>query len=172
MNIRTSPSSTLRSMLLPIEAAMDLFEQLSVLMTTLRDAKADYALCGGFALAVYGIVRATEDLDILVPVSSLPTLRLILSEAGFKRENPVMEFAAGRVQISRFLKLAAGEEDFVILDVLHVTAELEPVWRTRMEVNTGLGLIHVVSRQGLIALKELRGSPVDISDIAQLKREV
>ncbi len=148
---------------------MDLFEEFRCLMKSLRESKVDYALCGGFALSVYGIVRATEDLDILVPIESLDLLRSMLREIGFRRENPPMEFAGGRVRISRFLKLAKPAEDFVILDVLHVTPALEEFWRSRTEVETEIGPIVVVSRQGLIGLKRLRGSPIDLSDIAHLE---
>lgn len=148
---------------------MDLFEEFKHLMTSLRESKVDYALCGGFALSVYGIVRAAEDLDIMVPVESLDRLRSMLPGIGFTRENPAMEFAGGNVKISGFLKLARSAEDFVILDVLHATPALEEFWKSRVEVETELGRIVVVSRQGLIGLKRLRGSPVDLSDIADLE---
>ena len=148
---------------------MDLFEEFKKLMTTLRESNVDYALCGGFALSVYGIVRATEDLDILVPEDSLGRLRSVIRGIGFNRENPPMEFAARSVRISRFLKLTQSDEDFVILDVLHVTPALEEFWKSRVEVETELGRIVVVSRQGLIGLKRLRGSPIDLSDIASLE---
>ncbi len=152
-----------------ISKKMDLFEEFTALMTTLRESKVDYALCGGFALSVYGIVRATEDLDIFVPIESLDHLRSVLKGIGFHRENPPMEFAEGRVRISRFLKLTKVDEDFVILDVLYVTPALDEFWRSRVEVQTDFGPIVVVSRQGLIGLKRLRGSLIDLSDIASLE---
>lgn len=40
---------------------------------------------------------------------------------------------------------------------------------SRVEVETELGRIVVVSRQGLIGLKRLRGSPIDLSDIESLE---
>lgn len=98
---------------------MDLFQEFKALIGTLRESEIEYALCGGFALSVYGIVRATEDV--------------------------------------------------VILDVLHVTPAVEEFWVTGVEVETDLGRIAVVSRKGLIGLKQLRGSPVDLSDIASLE---
>lgn len=148
---------------------MDLFEEFKFLIKSLRESQVEYALCGGFALSVYGIVRATEDLDIFVPVEALDRLRSVLANIGFNRENPPMEFVGGRVVISRFLKVAKETEDFVVLDVLHVTSSLEEFWKTRIEVETELGSIVVVSRQGLIGLKRLRGSAVDLSDIADLE---
>ena len=57
---------------------------------------------------------------------------------------------------------------FALLDVLHVTPGLEEFWRSRVEVVTDFGRIVVVSRQGLIGLKQLRASPLDLLDIASL----
>ena len=43
------------------------------------------------------------------------------------------------------------------------------VWETRREVEWEAGKLWVVSREGLIALKSLRGSGQDKDDIRQLK---
>jgi hypothetical protein len=44
---------------------MDIVAERKRLLETLRRESVLYALCGGFALAVYGITRATEDIDLL-----------------------------------------------------------------------------------------------------------
>ncbi len=148
---------------------MDLFVELEGLLKDLREHGVPYALCGGFALSVYGIVRATEDLDLMVSPEGLPAFRRVVRTLGFIRENPPMELASGRVIISRFLKFGLSEDDFVIVDVLHVTPAVGEAWQTRVTVNTDLGSVVVVSRDGLIGLKRLRSSAVDLSDIAQLE---
>jgi hypothetical protein len=45
---------------------VDLFEELRALLEALRRENLPYALCGGLAVAVYGITRATEDIDLLI----------------------------------------------------------------------------------------------------------
>jgi hypothetical protein len=57
------------------------------------------------------------------------------------------------------------------LDVLLVTPAIEDVWRTRLQVDWDFGKITVVSRDGLIAMKSLRGSGRDQDDIKQLRGE-
>jgi hypothetical protein len=148
---------------------MDLFQELSGLLQALEERRVPYALCGGFALSVYGIVRATEDLDLMVPPEALPDLRQTLKELGFTRENPPMELAGGKVVITRFLRFVQSSEEAVMVDALHVTPGVRAAWDSRTRVVTGLGSISVVSREGLIALKRLRNSAIDQTDIARLE---
>ncbi len=50
----------------PATAMLDLFEEFSSLVVTLNQAEIRYALCGGMAMAVHGVPRATEDIDLLI----------------------------------------------------------------------------------------------------------
>jgi hypothetical protein len=48
---------------------MDLLDELKNLITKLNDEKIEYALCGGLAMAVYALPRATLDIDMgLLPI--------------------------------------------------------------------------------------------------------
>ena len=44
----------------------DLLTELRSITDALDLARVDYALCGGVALAIYGIPRATVDIDMLI----------------------------------------------------------------------------------------------------------
>jgi hypothetical protein len=44
---------------------VDLYAELAALVRGLDAQGIDYALCGGLALAVHGLPRATRDIDIL-----------------------------------------------------------------------------------------------------------
>jgi hypothetical protein len=46
-----------------------LFQALRRILSVLENLEVPYALIGGFALAFYGVVRATEDLDLLILMS-------------------------------------------------------------------------------------------------------
>ena len=65
---------------------MNLLAELEALLNAFRSAKIDYALCGGFALAACGIVRATEDIDLLVQEDKLPRISEMFARLGFLRE--------------------------------------------------------------------------------------
>jgi len=148
---------------------MDLFEELRTLVNTLRRAALDYALCGGFALAAHGIVRATEDIDLMIDEADLAKLASAVQPLGFWLQPVPFVFHDGDVVIRRFVK--TGAPDFLIIDVLIVTTATRPAWDTRREIDTDFGLVPVVSRAGLIQLKMLRGSGQDLDDIEKLKAD-
>ena len=145
---------------------MNLLEELQTLIQRLEADAVPYALCGGLAVAAYGFVRATEDVDILAPEAAFPALRLAVTACGFTFENMPMVFS--NLTITRFVKLAGKEH--LCLDVLHVGPNTEQAWESRQRFDTGFGPFCIVSREGLIQLKRLRNSAVDVQDIAALSQ--
>lgn len=146
----------------------DLYEELRHLVRSLNDARAEYALCGGLAMAVHGKVRATIDIDLLVPGEAIEQVKAVCRAQGFTREAKPMLMAEGRVPISRLTKASESGET-ISVDLLRVTDATQDAWRTRERL-TWEGLeLPVVSRDGLIALKQLRASGQDHDDIAWLK---
>jgi len=55
---------------------LDHYEELKTLITRLNEARIEYALGGGLALALYGIPRATVDLDLLIQEENLDQVRM------------------------------------------------------------------------------------------------
>ncbi len=149
---------------------MSLVEEFKRLVTALREDEFDYALCGGFAMAVHGFPRATIDVDIVVETDSLEGLRKITGKLGY-RENPEpMVFQNGTIVIYRFNRFEAGDPGFITLDVLCVTDAIQDPWQSRYSVDTEFGRVSVVSKEGLISLKSIRASGQDLDDIANLKK--
>lgn len=146
---------------------MDIVLELQNLLEKLHAGKVPYALCGGFALAVHGIVRATEDIDLLVEKRSLPKLRAVAESLGFRFNRQPLLFREGTLQIYRLHK--TDGEDSLVLDLLLVTALTRPAWTTRQQVESDFGTVSVVSPAGLIHLKSLRGSGQDQDDIQRLR---
>lgn len=146
---------------------MDLFDELRELLDGLRREGVPYALCGGLALAVYGIARATEDIDLLVEEAALPRLRSVAETLGFRFDPRPFEFKDGGVRIYRLVK--ARGEDLVVLDLLLVTELTRPAWESRRQVETEFGIVRAVSPEGLVQLKSLRFSGQDQEDIRRLK---
>lgn len=67
---------------------------------------------------------------------------------------------------------ATVDIDFIVLafDLIVVTPRVEGAWRSRRRVEWAGGELSVVSRQGLVALKEIRSSAQDVADIERLER--
>lgn len=55
-----------------------------------------------------------------------------------------------------------------MVDILHVTENLQEVWRGRKRIAWNHGAIVTVSRDGLTNLKRMRGSGQDLDDISRL----
>ena len=154
---------------LSLTVAMNLLAELEALLNAFRSAKIDYALCGGFALAAYGIVRATEDIDLLVQEDKLPRISEMFARLGFLREKSPLVFQAGRLTMHRFVKGQTGSEKFVLVDLLVVGELTAEAWRSRRSVMSASGDFIVVSSQGMIDLKRLRNSGQDQDDIRRLE---
>ena len=86
---------------------MDFFQELKDVTAALDASEVDYALCGGVALAIHGVPRATQDIDLLVQPEDLPRLREVARTCGFVLESFPMDFASG-ITIQRFTKPIDG----------------------------------------------------------------
>jgi len=146
---------------------MEIDEELRILLQNLEREGVPYALCGGLALAVYGIIRATEDIDLLVEEASVPRIRTVAGALGFRLNPTPFIFKSGDIKIFRLFK-AAGE-DLLVLDLLIMSPATSSAWESRRRVETDFGSVHVVSPAGLVHLKSLRGSGQDEDDIRKLK---
>ncbi len=70
----------------------------------------------------------------------------------------------------RFYRVEPGTPDVLTLDCLLVThPTIADAWQGRLRVPFEDGSIWVVSAAGLIALKRLRASPLDLLDIQALE---
>lgn len=147
---------------------LDLLDELKNVLATLEEAHVPYALCGGLAMAVHGFPRATVDIDVLVAENDFPRVEAAVAPLGFTIQALPMSFRGGEVRIRRLSKVHDTGQ-LLSLDALLVTPATESAWNTRQSMNWDFGTITVVSREGLIALKSLRGSGRDRDDIAQLE---
>ena len=147
---------------------IDIFEELKTLTQTLENRGVEYALCGGLAMAVHGYVRATVDIDLVVLSSDLTPVFEIVRGLGYDIEAKPMRLAQGKVIIHRLSKVVSGSKDILSVDLIVASEEIESVWESREKVKLEHGVVTVVSRQGLMDMKQLRGSKQDMADIERL----
>jgi hypothetical protein len=144
---------------------VDFYKELENLALALEAQAVDYALCGGVALAIHGVPRATQDIDLLLRSEDLAKFAKVREQLGYIFESVPMDFASG-IRIQRFTKVVEGQP--LMLDVLLVTPPIESIWASRMRVEFEGGPLRVVSREGLISLKLAAGRPQDMVDIQRL----
>jgi hypothetical protein len=148
---------------------MDILDELKTLISKLNGAGIEYALCGGLAMAIYALPRATLDIDLLIEASSLDATKRAVHDLGFMVKAAPMEFHGGRMHIHRISKIEPGTGETLILDLLIVTPTIKNAWDSRKEVEWEHGKISVVSPEGLILLKSFRKSGQDQDDIRFLR---
>ncbi len=150
-----------------LEALPDDFRDL---LLELADAGADFVVVGGWAMAVHGRTRATEDLDVLVRPSPENAERVFAALAAFgapvqqHRVTPEVLATSGygyRFGMKPFLievltRISGVEFDDAVCDALDV--ELEG--RT----------IRVIGRAALLRNKRAAGRHKDLDDVDWLER--
>jgi len=84
---------------------MEIQDTLSLAAEALRNEHIDFALIGGFALAAHGVVRATQDIDLLVDGGKKEATKQSLIRAGFKLafENAEVMHFSGPGQLDTLL---------------------------------------------------------------------
>ncbi|MCE5229263.1 nucleotidyltransferase family protein [bacterium] len=147
---------------------MKLLDELQNLTGALNAQGIDYALCGGLAMAVWGMPRATLDIDLLIEPDSLVRVSEIARQIGFGMSASPMHFKGGMVQIHRLTKIDSSKHA-VVLDMILVTDATRAAWESRRNVPSSGGNIKIVSPTGLVSLKSLRNSLQDQQDIEYLR---
>lgn len=147
-----------------------LLSEFKSITEALNDAKIDYAVCGGWAMAIHGLPRATIDIDLLILSDDLERVWELAKKDGYDVEGKPLHFADGAIEIRRISKVESESKRLFKLNFLLVTSPLNEVWYGRELIEWEDGKTWVVSKSGLIKLKEISGREQDILDISELKR--
>lgn len=147
---------------------IDVYAELKRIINALDENKIEYAVCGGWAMAIHGVPRATVDIDLLIPADSLEKVFDIARSNDYWLEGLPMTFNNGQTEIRRISKID-DETGFVLtLDLLLVTPEIIDIWENKLIKPLENGSVSVVSREGLIKMKTMSGRMQDKADIEKL----
>ncbi len=136
----------------------------------LRKAGVQHAVCGGMAMAVHGVPRATRDLDILVQEVDAARAELAAARAGFTLSAGIIPFDVGKPTERRIVRVSkARGEDLLTLDLILATPALVPVWDDRLDYDIGGERVPFVSKHGLVTMKRLAGRTIGRADIEALE---
>ncbi len=154
------------------EAQMStLLEEFKSITNALNDAGIDYAVCGGWAMAIHGLPRATMDIDLLVLSKDVESAFSVARANGYDIEGLPLSFDRGTFELRRISKVDQDRRELVTVDFLLVTEAFEDVWETRVDVDSQFGTMSVVSREGLIKMKLIAGREQDLLDIKKLESD-
>lgn len=146
----------------------DIFDEFQNLIGRINREQIDYAVCGGWAMAIHGAPRATVDIDLLVANENLSKVWNIAEELGYWVEGLPLSFDDGIIEIRRISKIDEETKTLFTIDFLLVTEGLKSVWETRENIDWEDDKVWTVSREGLIFMKQMSGRHKDLGDIETL----
>lgn len=158
---------------------MEIFKRL---FDTLNRAGVEYLVCGGIAVNLYGIERATADIDLAVRLDEENLGRFVtaVKELGLKPKMPVRleeltepgkreewRQEKGMVVFSLYDEGAP----FFLLDVfIEAPFDFQNIYQRRTEIRLGDIAIPLAPIDALIEMKEKTGRPQDGADVFYLKK--
>lgn len=148
-----------------------LLDEFTDFTNALNERQIDYAVCGGWAMAILGFPRATIDIDLLILSTDLDEVWQIAQSFGYDVEGLPLHFHDGKIEIRRISKIDKETKTLITLDFLLVTDTLKEVWNARKLFQWNRGKVSSVSKEGLIFLKKLSGRLQDLADIERLENE-
>ena len=148
---------------------VNLFDELVAIVIALERAKIDYAVCGGMAVAIHGLARATKDIDLLILREDLARVLDVVRGLGFILDGGILPMGAGERferDIYRISKVI--DEKLLTLDLLIVNPLLQRAFEAREYYEWPGVRLQAVSPAGLYVMKKLAGRPQDIADLQRL----
>ena len=136
--------------------------------SSLQNHRVRYIVIGGIASVLYGVPRATFDLDILIDANPDNAKKLL---------DAFLEAKLGTAAMTTPEELVSQEitifKDRVRIDVQTSTPGLkfEEAWKRRETMEYQNQKFYVASRDDLIASKRASGRPVDLEDVRLLELE-
>ena len=143
-----------------------MLNQLRDVFSSFQKHEVKYVVIGGIAAVLYGVPRATFDLDILIEATPANAQNLL---------DALIEAKFGTAELISADKLLAHEitifKDRVRIDVQTTTPGLkfENAWHNRETMKYQDQTFYVVSRNDLIASKLAAGRKVDLEDVRLLE---
>jgi len=139
----------------------------SELLRTFNEHEVEYLIVGAHALAVYGHVRATKDLDIWVRADRENAQRVLTALSQFGA--PLRDLAID--DLSR--PGTVFQIDLPPLRVDVITGidgvDFSDAWPARFVTRLGSTSVFVISRQHLIVNKKTAGRLQDLADVEHLE---
>ncbi|MBV9671000.1 MAG: nucleotidyltransferase family protein [Acidobacteriales bacterium] len=147
---------------------MSLLDEFRRITAAFNRSGIDYALCGGWAVNIYGYARNTEDIDLLILTGDLEAAKEVLRSNGFDIEGLPLSFDEGKTQIRRISKIDRETKTLFTVDLILVSEIYQRVWDGRLVVNWQDGEYRLVSKDGLLEMKRIADREKDRLDIKHL----
>jgi len=140
------------------------YEDVLRIVSLLEAEHVEYALIGGYALALQGIVRLTEDVDILVEPTAENAVRWV--RALSRLPDGAARELEGDATLHEELYAIRINDEFTV-DVMNSASGL--TWVELLPHRIRIEGIHVIDLEGLLLMKE-NGRLKDRADAEQIRK--
>ena len=143
-----------------------MLDQLQSVFASFQKNQVKYLVIGGIAAVLYGVPRATFDLDVLIEANADNAARLLKA---------MIEAGLGTASLTTVDEVLANEitifTDRVRLDVQTLTPGITfaEAWPRRVTMSYKGQALEVISLPDLIAAKRATGRDVDLQDVRILQ---
>ncbi len=143
---------------------------------SLDKAGVPYAIVGGYALVLHGVVRGTVDIDLILALSEKNFLG---AEKAFKSVGLVSRLPLSAKEVFHFREEYIKKRNLVAwsfhnlkdpLEIVDVILTQDLKGTKSVKVRAGERTLNVLCVQDLIAMKKRSGRPQDLDDIRALER--
>lgn len=158
---------------------MELFKKL---FDSLNEERVEYLLCGGIAVNLYGIERATADIDLVLRINeeNLTKFVKVAKKLALKPKAPVKieELISAQKRQEwkkdknmKVFSLYDEKAPFFIIDILiDEPFDFSEVYRRKKEIKFSETVIPIVPIDVLIEMKEKTGRLQDKADVFYLRK--
>ena len=143
-----------------------MLNQLKGVFSSLQKHEVKYLVIGGLASILYGVPRATFDLDIIIEATPQNAERLLkaLEDANLGTASLTTPEDVLAHEITVF-------KDYIRIDVQTLTPGISfgEAWQRRETMSHQKQIFYVASKQDIIASKQASGREIDLEDVRLLE---
>jgi hypothetical protein len=139
------------------------------MLSALNDAGTEYLIVGAYALAAYGMPRATGDIDIWIrptPENAQRVWRALQTFGAPLSRISVEDFTTPDLVFQ--IGIAPRRID-ILTSISGV--DFSEAWKARKSLEVASQFLNILSRHHLIVNKRAAGRPKDLADLAWLESE-
>lgn len=154
--------------------------QAESLLSTLRRHEVEFIVIGGFSLAAHGVVRGTQDIDIVPAPEAANFHRLMNALRELDAKVDLGDLGADELTVELSAQTLAGGGNwglrtrFGLLDIMQDLAGLRDYAKLRARAVPAeldeVGTVLCASYPDLVAMKSAAGRDQDLIDIADMRR--
>ena len=136
---------------------------------SLIGADARFLVIGAHALAVHGVPRATQDLDLWIGRDAGNVRRVVKALAAFGAPFDALEISAADLERdNQVIQLGDPPNRIDVLTSISGVPDFTAAWQRRIEQPLRGQLVPFISRADLIATKKASGRKKDLGDLELL----